>query len=531
MAFRRFAKALTSQRDIRFEKWMDEMRKQASDVVSEKHILRTAKQTLNRCNPKQFLLSHATIVASVDTYQPKGVRTGRGFCEKGGEIDVRFPDFYIKPECQELINNNGDCWSRPLLMTTYKTFIGAHNYLEHIQLPELSKGFIVDAIARDVGNSCYVDILVATDRKHTQLVADIISGQMSALSMGCISLFTTCTRCGNVASDDSQLCSHIMYDGKLSNWVDAQGQEHKLSELIGHAAIPNSNQFIEASWVHNPAFRGAVRRNLLNSDMISNNPEFMSQFSSSQGENDFRNGTMDFSVPSRAASIRLSADDDEPATDSADEPGSDTDALGADDSGGDDAGADLDFDSDDGTSGLDSPANADEKPEESEDPKSGIKGLADKVKEQVLEMIVKDLGDELKPKPEDVGTVLPPSADSNDNLMAFEKKLSDKFNGHPQLIKWATFINRSLRTNRSVTLAALTPEKIITFAWINDIINNQAFPDKLYQVSMDVGSMTKYPSRSSFLAACGLRLNKQLDSKETEFFVTKGRIASLSKRG
>src|SRR5690606_8964420 len=65
----------------------------------------------------------------------------------------------------------------------------------------------------------------------------------------CISLFTMCSRCGNVAVDDSQICSHVAYDGKLTSYTDEDGAEHRLGELIGHVTVPNSNQFIEASWV------------------------------------------------------------------------------------------------------------------------------------------------------------------------------------------------------------------------------------------------------------------------------------------
>jgi len=84
--------------------------------------------------------------------------------------------------------------------------------------------------------------------------------------MGCISLFTACTKCGNVAADDAQLCPCVLYDGKLSKFTDEAGIEQVLAEIIGHVSVPNSNQFIEASWVRNPAFRGAVRRNILNPD-------------------------------------------------------------------------------------------------------------------------------------------------------------------------------------------------------------------------------------------------------------------------
>lgn len=81
--------------------------------------------------------------------------------------------------------HNCDAWDRPVLLKSYRTFIGAHNFCEHVQIEEQSKGRIIDAVARDIGPSIYVDILIATNRRHASLVSDIQSGGMNGLSMGC----------------------------------------------------------------------------------------------------------------------------------------------------------------------------------------------------------------------------------------------------------------------------------------------------------------------------------------------------------
>jgi hypothetical protein len=135
-------------------------------------------------DPKEYLLSHATIVCSVDTDSVPNVKLG-SVTEDGVKINRKFSNYYIKPESSKFVNNNGDAWTRPVLLKSYRTFIGAQNYLEHVQVEELSKGRIIDAVARDVGESLYVDILVATHRKHTELIADILSGKMNGMSMGC----------------------------------------------------------------------------------------------------------------------------------------------------------------------------------------------------------------------------------------------------------------------------------------------------------------------------------------------------------
>jgi intein/homing endonuclease len=129
---------------------------------------------------------NCTIVASVDTEAPPDVKLGKiREASSTRTIDRRYADYQIKPECSQYVNNNGDSWSRNVLLASYPTFIGAHNFLEHVQVEEKSKGRIIDAVARDIGDSVYIDILVATNRKHASLVRDIESGKMGTLSMGC----------------------------------------------------------------------------------------------------------------------------------------------------------------------------------------------------------------------------------------------------------------------------------------------------------------------------------------------------------
>jgi hypothetical protein len=168
------------------------------------------------------------------------------------------------------VNNNGDSWSRDVLLKSFRTFIGAHNFLEHVQIEEQSKGRIIDAVARDIGSSLYVDILVATDRKHAQLVKDIESGKLGTLSMGCTCEFTLCSQCGNVAVDETDLCDHIKY-AKLNTFFDEGGQKRIVAELCGHVSHGDTGgvRFIEASWVAVPAFAGAVIRNILDPSAIS----------------------------------------------------------------------------------------------------------------------------------------------------------------------------------------------------------------------------------------------------------------------
>jgi len=220
--------------------------------------VKVAKTVIAKYSPEKYLLSHCTIIAAVDT-------------ELADSKDPK-SDYYIHPAYSSLINNNGDAWSKSLLASCYKTFIGANNYLEHVQIPELKKGKVIDAVLREVpvgkdkkGNELttyYVDILVATERKHKELVKKIESKQLSTLSMGCKIAYSICSKCGNKAVDDSETCDHIKYE-KNNTFYDVYGNQRKVAELCGHYSEPDSVTFIDASWVINPAFTGAVIRNIV----------------------------------------------------------------------------------------------------------------------------------------------------------------------------------------------------------------------------------------------------------------------------
>lgn len=200
----------------------------------------------------KYLFTHVTIVSSVET-----------------EAD----NHTIKIACNDLINNNGNAWTNPVLLATFKTFVGGENYLEHVQIPELSKGKILDAVARPLvysdgkgnkANVYYVDILVATNRKHTTLVDDIESGKLTTMSMGCLANHITCSRCGKVFSDDEDGCRHIQ-NQLLESYTWKDGSQRITAELCGRlikkdgvwVGDPESVEFIEASWVEQPAFGGA----------------------------------------------------------------------------------------------------------------------------------------------------------------------------------------------------------------------------------------------------------------------------------
>jgi hypothetical protein len=272
MAFTRYATAVVTQKDVSQKGW-GKVRKAAANPT--RNLVAQASEILGKpFSPDNYLLTHCTIVASVDVDEVPNVKLGR--VKVGSKtINRKYADYYIKPECSQYVNNNGDSWNRNVLLMAYPSFVGSHNFLEHIQIEEQSKGRIIDAVARDIGDSVYVDILVATDRKHEQLVKDIESGKIATLSMGCTVDETICTKCGNVAVDETELCDCIKFH-KLDHFYDEAGQKRVIAELCGHPSLGDDGgvQFIEASWVATPAFAGAVMRNILE---MSSMPESMAR--------------------------------------------------------------------------------------------------------------------------------------------------------------------------------------------------------------------------------------------------------------
>lgn len=264
MAFLRYAKANVVNPQLNFNGW-DKVRVASGSNPSLKGgLAQKAMDILGEaCTPDRYLLTHSTIVCSVDALNVTNTKIG-SVVEDGQKVNRKYPNWRVSSETDKFINNNLDCWSREVIKKSYKTFIGAQNFLEHIQVEELSKGRIIDAVLRDIGESLYVDILVATDRKHTDLVKQILAGEMNAMSMGCSVEATICTKCGNVAADETEFCSHVKYE-KGNTFFDENGNKHRVAELCGHEDMGETGgvTFIEASWVATPAFKGAVTRNIL----------------------------------------------------------------------------------------------------------------------------------------------------------------------------------------------------------------------------------------------------------------------------
>lgn len=259
MAMMRYSSATVIEPCVKPEQWEKNINHHRVVCGDKNCRVKTAKTILAKYSPDKYLLSHCTIIAAVDT-------------ELANPSDPQ-SDYFIHPAYSKFINNNGDAWSKQMLASCYRSFIGSNNYLEHIQIPELSKGKVIDAILREVPigkdktgkdlTTYYVDILVATERKHKDLIRRIQAKELSTLSMGCKIAYSICSKCGKKAIDETEACQHVRFE-KNNVFYDDNGIQRKVGELCGHFSEPESVTFIDASWVINPAFTGAVIRNIVN---------------------------------------------------------------------------------------------------------------------------------------------------------------------------------------------------------------------------------------------------------------------------
>ena len=465
MAFLKTARAVVVHPSVNPTTWSG-LRKTAS-VTPAKSVSAQAHEILGGpLDPARYLVSHCTIVASVDIKPVPGVKTGK--IKVGSKtLDRRWPEYFVTANTDQFINNNHDAFPRDVLLKSYRTFVGAQNYLEHVQIEEQSKGRIIDAVARDIGDSIYVDILVATDRKHASLVQQIENGTLTTLSMGCICDATQCTKCGNVGVDETQLCDCVKYE-KGNYFLDEQGNRRRVAEICGHKSMNETGgvRFIEASWVAVPAFPGAVMRNILNPvDAIGAKAQEILSSPPPQWDSV---GTK------KAASVHHAFD------------------LG-DEGGGDEGGGDA--------------AAA---PAEEKDP---LDEAEEKLYTALRDRVVKRVEDSLTKKNQP-SQALPPaeggSASTNENVM---KMAASRLN----------YVNAMDRLVRTASSQADLVSGIVT---VNSLFGVKLRND-VYWAAYHVGSMNKYASSQSFLAACRKKAGRNLTTAEVRAII---RIGSLLAR-
>jgi len=111
MAFIKTANAKVQRHSLNVDDW-NAIRKGS---LKGKVRISSDNNTISEYSPDKYLLTHCTIIASVDVDE-KGPKNDKGW------------HYYITPETEKFVNSNQDAWQRDLLLATYHTFKGAENY-------------------------------------------------------------------------------------------------------------------------------------------------------------------------------------------------------------------------------------------------------------------------------------------------------------------------------------------------------------------------------------------------------------------
>jgi hypothetical protein len=183
---------------------------------------------------------------------------------------------WLVGKIDSVMNENVGCDVYNLETENDNSYIAEGVVVHNCQIKELSKGKILDAALRPLifqdekgrkANVYFCDLLLATDRKHESLVKKIASGKISTLSMGTVCNWITCSKCGKALGDDAPNCRCLEKE-MLQPYKTKDGEDSIVSELCGRVlwdekekkwvGDPESNKFIEISWVEHPAFTGAV---------------------------------------------------------------------------------------------------------------------------------------------------------------------------------------------------------------------------------------------------------------------------------
>ena len=194
---------------------------------------------------------------------------------------------FIDPDTAKYVNDNGNCWDDKDLLKYYRTFVGAHNFKNHIsdsgkgteamlkaERVRNSYGVVIDARLRPirVANTNktihYVDLLIATNKAlHPDFCKQIANNEVRFTSMGCESSACRCTKCGKVFTKDKDICEHIIYERGFY-FMKKGGMKYRIAEQVVDAPNEQGKSFInfyEISYLtENPAFKGAAKSHILN---------------------------------------------------------------------------------------------------------------------------------------------------------------------------------------------------------------------------------------------------------------------------
>ena len=343
------------------------------------------------------------------------------------------------------------------------------------------------------------------EEDHTYVVEGVTAYNCSVTE-------TICTKCGNVAADETEMCEHIKY-GKGQYEYDNQGRKYRVAELCGHEDIDPTGgvTFIEASWVAIPAFQGAVMRNILAPEAV--NPDTRSQMQKVLAQPPSQWTTPEDQMPKAARDFASTLAQGNTAEGS--------DLYVSFDETSLDGGELAEMRRQQRTAqvpempGLEAPPG-EGAPPGGEEPPPPMQELTDKLKKHILDKVRKDLEDEMAEKAEDDAQPsdeeLATSTNENINHQAAGKVAA--------LVQGTAVLLRIARSDVELLDGVARLKKSHGIKVSRD----------LYRTALRVGSTDGHPSLEKYLSRCAEVLGRKPQTGEAETLKRLGRILSLRKK-
>jgi hypothetical protein len=282
---------------------------------------------------------------------------------------------------------------------------------------------------------------------------------------------------------------------KGHTYLDGLGNKRKIAELCGHIdAEPGSVKFIEASWVANPAFTGAVLRSILSPSEISQiRNKVQVAFSQPARVNDM-------GAFQRAARL-LSAAEDE---------GFD---FGE---GGEFGGA------------------PEEKKDESDPLDKAVGDLAEFLKEKAVEKVREQIGKGESPTlDENLNETLIKEAFTKDSSWRFMARRVGSRIPNLQLARkvlYGLLLHKHGGWKAVRSSGRLNGREILAVSRFLDEFTGTpkiAGESRLYRTVVSVGGFSVYEDVNSYLAACRRMIGRDLKGSERDALIAKGRLYDL----
>ena len=184
-------------------------------------------------------------------------RTIKGFRMKPGFI------YTVVRAISARINQNYDGWPADELRKSHHTFIGKPVFVNHENYdPQLARGVVVASRFVENGNDQYVEVIQEIDAKRfPKLAHEIRTGGLDSVSMGAEAAFTICSYCKHRATDESDMCDHVMFHKgeKLRKFNRRTG---KVDDILVYESC-HKLSFFELCYVFDPADETAVASRVL----------------------------------------------------------------------------------------------------------------------------------------------------------------------------------------------------------------------------------------------------------------------------